>query len=83
MTNWRKEQLELENGFVKNILINYNILFAEPDRMSGVEYLKSMPMSNELRKELGTVLLDTDAVFSTVLKESGRAVILMLSLIHI
>ena len=25
MTNWRKEQLELENGFVKNILINYNI----------------------------------------------------------
>ena len=25
MTNWKKEQLELENGFVKNILINYNI----------------------------------------------------------
>ena len=59
------------------ILINYNILFAEPDRMSGVEYLKSMPMSNDLREQLGTVLLDTDAVFSTVLKESGRAVILM------
>jgi adenylate cyclase len=59
------------------ILINYNILFSEPDRMSGVEYLKSMPMSNELREQLGSVLLDTDAVFSTVLKESGRAVILM------
>ena len=59
------------------ILINYNILFAEPDRMSGVEYLKSMPMTNELREQLGTVLLDTDAVFSTVLRDSGRAVILM------
>ena len=59
------------------ILINYNILFAEPDRMSGVEYLKSMPMTNELREQLGSVLLDTDAVFSTILKESGNAVILM------
>ena len=59
------------------ILINYNILFAEPDRMSGVEYLRSMPMGNELREQLGTVLLDTDAVFSTVLKESNRAVLLM------
>ena len=59
------------------VLVNYNILFAEPDRMSGTEYLKSMPMTNELRDQLGAVLLDTDAVFSTVLKESGRAVILM------
>ena len=59
------------------ILINYNILFAEPDRMSGVEYLKSMPMTNELREQLGSVLLDTDSVFSTILKESGNAVILM------
>ena len=59
------------------ILINYNILFSEPDRMSGVEYLKSMPMSNDLREQLGSVLLDTDGVFSTVLKESGRAIILM------
>ena len=59
------------------ILINYNILFAEPDRMSGVEYLKSMPMGNELREQLGQVLLDTDAVFSTVLKESGNAVVIM------
>ena len=59
------------------ILINYNILFSEPDRMSGVEYLKSMPMGNELREQLGTVLLDTDAVFSTVLRDSNRAVLLM------
>jgi len=59
------------------ILVNYNILFAEPDRMSGVEYLKSMPMTNELREQLGSVLLDTDAIFSTVLKESNRAVLMM------
>ncbi len=59
------------------ILVNYNILFAEPDRMSGVEYLKSMPMTNEMRTQLGEVLLDTDAVFSTVLKESQRAVLMM------
>ena len=59
------------------ILVNYNILFAEADRMSGVEYLKSMPMTNELREQLGTTLLDTDAVFSTVLRESKRAVLMM------
>ena len=59
------------------ILVNYNILFAEPDRMSGVEYLKSMPMTNELREQLGSVLLDTDGIFSNILKESGNAVILM------
>ena len=59
------------------ILVNYNILFAEADRMSGVEYLKSMPMTNELREQLGQALLDTDAVFSIVLKESKRAVLMM------
>tara|TARA_Y100000361_G_scaffold149327_1_gene163439 strand:- start:38 stop:1657 length:1620 start_codon:yes stop_codon:yes gene_type:complete len=45
--------------------------------MSGVEYLKSMPMTNELREQLGSVLLDTDGIFSNILKESGNAVILM------
>ena len=59
------------------IIVNYNILFAEADRMSGVEYLKSMPMTNELREQLGKTLLDTDAVFSIVLKESKRAVLMM------
>ncbi len=59
------------------VLVNYNILFAEPDRMGGVEYLKSMPMTNELREQLGQVLLDTDAVFATVLRESKLAVLLM------
>ena len=59
------------------IIVNYNILFAEADRMSGVEYLKSMPMTNEMREELGKTLLDTDMVFSVVLKESKKAVLMM------
>ena len=59
------------------ILVNYNILFAEPDRMSGVEYLKSMPMTNDVRQQLGQILLDTDGIFSVVLKESKRAVLMM------
>jgi adenylate cyclase len=64
----------VDNGAM---LVNYNILFAEPDRMSGTEYLKSMPMTNELREQLGQVLLDTDAVFSIVLKESKKAILMM------
>ena len=59
------------------ILVNYNILFADPDRMSGTEYLKSMPMDNELREQLGKVLPDTDAIFSYVMKESNNAVLMM------
>ena len=59
------------------ILVNYNILFADPDRMSGKEYLKSMPMDNELREQLGKVLPDTDAIFSYVMKESNNAVLMM------
>jgi len=69
--------LHAKIGDAGAVLINYNILFAEPDRMSGVEYLKSMPMTNEVREELSKTLLDTDAVFSTVLRESGRTVIMM------
>ena len=59
------------------ILVNYNILFADPDRMSGKEYLKSMPMDNELREQLGKVLPDTDAIFSYVMKERNNAVLMM------
>jgi len=59
------------------ILVNYNILFADPDRMSGTEYLKSMPMDNELREQLGKILPDTDAIFSYVMKESNNAVLMM------
>ena len=69
--------LHAKIGDAGAILVNYNILFSEPDRMSGVEYLKSMPMTNELRKQLGETLLDTDAVFSMVLRESGRAILMM------
>ena len=32
------------------VIVNHNILYAEPDRMSGSEYLKSMPMQKELRE---------------------------------
>jgi adenylate cyclase len=63
------------------ILVNYNILFADPDRMSGTEYLKSMPMDNELREQLGKILPDTDAIFSYVMKESKNS-ILMASVDH-
>ncbi len=69
--------LHAKIGDAGALLVNYNILFAEPDRMSGVEYLKSMPMTNELREQLGQVLLDTDSVFSIVLKESKRAILMM------
>ena len=58
-------------------VINYNVLFAEEDRLSGVNYLNTMPMDNELRTELGKVLLDTDAVFKSVL--SGSNTVLMMS----
>ncbi len=77
---WPRHVMAMLHAYIADagaILVNYNILFAEPDRMSGVEYLKSMPMSNELREQLGSVLLDTDGIFSTILKESGNAVILM------
>ena len=63
------------------ILVNYNILFADPDRMSGKEYLKSMPMDNELREQLGQILPDTDAIFSYIMKESKNS-ILMASVNH-
>ena len=69
--------LHAKLGDAGALIINYNILFSEPDRMSGVEYLKSIPMDNELRNKLGKVLLDTDKVFSVVLKESKRAVLMM------
>ena len=59
------------------IIINYNILFSEPDRMSGAEYLKTMPIPNKLRDQLGPALLDTDKVFSYVLKTQGNAVLMM------
>ena len=59
------------------ILVNYNILFAEPDRMGSKEYLNSMPMDQETRQQLEQILLDTDQVFSSVLKQSKRAILMM------
>ena len=69
--------LHAKLGDAGAILINHNILYAEPDRMGGVEYLKTMPMTNDLREQLGQTLLDTDAIFATVLKESDRSILLM------
>ena len=60
------------------VLVNYNILFAEADRMSGTEYLKSFPIPTlELREQLSKMLLDTDTVFSYIMKESKNAVLMM------
>ena len=63
-----------DNG---STVINMNILFSEPDRMGGVEYLKSMPMPNNVREQLSKTLVDTDAVLGIVVK--GTNVILMQS----
>jgi adenylate cyclase len=59
------------------VLVNYNVLFAEADRMGGKEYLKSFPMTEEIRTQLGTILTDTDGIFSYALKESNNAVLMM------
>ena len=59
------------------VLVNYNMLFAEADRMGGKEYLKSFPMTEEIREQLGTILTDTDGIFSYALKESNNAVLMM------
>ena len=69
--------LHAKLGDAGAIIINYNILFAEPDRLSGKQYLNSMPMPNDIRDQLAQVLLDTDGVFSMIIKESGNTVLMM------
>ena len=59
------------------VLVNYNVLFAEPDRMGGKEYLKSFPMTEELREQLGAFLTDTDSVFAYAINESKNVVLMM------
>ncbi len=59
------------------VLVNYNVLFAEADRMGGKEYLKSFPMTEEIREQLGTILTDTDGIFSYAISESKNAVLMM------
>ena len=59
------------------VLVNYNVLFAEPDRMGGKEYLKSFPMTEEVREQLGAFLTDTDSVFAYAIKESKNVVLMM------
>jgi len=45
--------------------------------MGGKEYLKSFPMTEEIREQLSTILTDTDGIFSYALKESNNAVLMM------
>jgi adenylate cyclase len=59
------------------VLVNYNVLFAEADRMGGKEYLKSFPMAAEVREQLGILLTDTDQIFSFAIKESMNVVLMM------
>ena len=59
------------------IVINYNILFAEPDRMGSNQYLNSFPMSAETRELLQKNLVDTDRVFAEVIKASGNTILMM------
>jgi len=59
------------------VLVNYNVLFAEADRMGGKEYLKSFPMTEEVREQLGAFLTDTDRVFAYAIKESKNVVLMM------
>ena len=59
------------------VLVNYNVLFAEADRMGGKEYLKSFPMTEEVREQLGAYLTDTDRVFAYAINESKNVVLMM------
>ena len=59
------------------VVVNYNVLFAEPDRMSGKEYVKSFPMTAEVREKLGAFLTDTDKIFSYAIRESKNVVLMM------
>tara|TARA_B100001971_G_C18234956_1_gene566520 strand:+ start:261 stop:2186 length:1926 start_codon:yes stop_codon:yes gene_type:complete len=77
---WPRHIMAMLHTFISAngaVLINYNILFAEPDRMGSVEYLSSMPMNAETRKLLEKTLLDTDKVFATLLKNSKNSVLMM------
>ncbi len=69
--------LHAKLGDAGAVIINYNILFAEPDRMGSTQYLNSFPMSAETRELLQKNLVDTDKVFSIVIKESGNTILMM------
>ena len=69
--------LHAKLGDAGAVVINYNILFAEPDRMGSTQYLNSFPMSKETRELLQKNLVDTDKVFSIVIKQSGNTILMM------
>ena len=68
--------LHAQLGESKPALVNYNILFAEEDRMSGKNYLDTMPLDKEVRKQLESVLLDTDQVFAYMMDVTGNVVLM-------
>ena len=59
------------------VMINYNILFAEPDRMGADEYLSVFPLPEDTRRILKSRLVDTDMMFSTVITASENTVLMM------
>ena len=69
--------LHAKLGDAGAVVINYNILFAEPDRMGSAQYLNSFPMTDETRDELRKKLVDTDKVFAMVIKESNNTILMM------
>ena len=69
--------LHAKLGDAGAVVINYNILFAEPDRMGSTQYLNSFPMSDETRELLQKNLVDTDRVFAEVIKASGNTILMM------
>jgi len=69
--------LHAKLGDAGAVIINYNILFAEPDRMGSTQYLNSFPMSAETRELLQKNLVDTDRVFAEVIKASGNTILMM------
>jgi len=68
--------LHAQLGELKPALVNYNILFAEPDRMSGKNYLDTMPMDKEMREQLEKVLLDTDQMFAYMIDRTGNVILM-------
>ena len=68
--------LHAQLGELKPALVNYNILFAEPDRMSGKNYLDTMPLDKEIREQLEKVLLDTDQMFAYMIDRTDNVVLM-------
>ena len=69
--------LHAKLGDAGAVVINYNILFSDPDRMGSTQNLNSIPKSDETRELLQKNLVDTDRVFAEVIKASGNTILMM------